>query len=135
MRASLPQTSRATGSLSGATVLQKEWVSRMPITLVAVLFLCTPTAFAANYSGPVLDVRMQNSPSTPGNTRVGILTSATTACATNNWFAYEFADAGVGKTWTAALLAALASGRSVFIGGTGGCDSYGVETIYYIDAL
>jgi len=78
---------------------------------------------------------MQNSPGTPGNTRVGILASATTACATNNWYAYEFADVGVGKTWTAALLAALASGRSVFIAGTGTCDAYGIETIYYIDAV
>jgi hypothetical protein len=105
-------------------------------TLLAILAFYSGSAFATNYSGPVLDVRMQASPSTPGNTRISVLTNVTTGCPqANNWFAFEFADTGVGKTWTAALLAALASGRSVFIGGTGTCDSSGVETVYYIDAV
>jgi hypothetical protein len=105
-------------------------------TILAMLAFNSGTVFATNYSGPVVDVRMPASPNTPGNTRVSVLTNVTTGCAgANNWFAYKFADAGVGKTWTAALLAALASGRSVFIGGTGTCDASGVEAIYYIDAV
>jgi hypothetical protein len=103
--------------------------------VLAMLAFYSGTVFATNYSGPVVDVRMQASLTTPGNTRISVLTNVTTACTVNNWFAYEFADAGVGKTWTAALLAALAGGRPVFIGGTGTCDASGVETVYYIDAV
>jgi hypothetical protein len=105
-------------------------------TVLAILALYSASVFATNYTGPVVDVRVQASPNTPGNTRVSVLTNVTTGCTgANKWFAYEFADTGVGKTWTAAFLAALASGRSVFIGGTGTCDTSGVEAIYYVDAL
>jgi hypothetical protein len=103
--------------------------------VLVILAFYSGSVFATNYSGPVLDVRMQASSTTPGSTRISVLTNVTTGCTQANWFAYEFADTGVGKTWTAAFLAALASGRLVFIGGTGTCDSSGVETIYYVDSV
>ena len=43
--------------------------------------------------------------------------------------------AAMGKAWLASALSALANGRSLTIGGTGACDSFGIETISYIDAL
>jgi hypothetical protein len=53
-------------------------------------------------------------------------------CVHPNWFAFENADSGIGKVWTAALLAAHAAGKTVLITGTGSCDGYGGEGVFFV---
>jgi hypothetical protein len=96
------------------------------------------SAAGSLYNGLVLDVRSAASPSTPGNVRVSIQVAGTTNCTSTglgSWYSYDLPDGAVSKLWAATLIAALHSGRPVNIGGTGNCDPYGIETVYYIDAL
>lgn len=96
----------------------------------------TSSVFASTYTGPVLAVQIQASLITPGTVRIGVQISGSTACANTAWYSAEFPDSsGSGKAWIAALLAAQARGANVTIGGTGTCDGYSVESIYYINAL
>ncbi|MFC1644919.1 hypothetical protein ACFL08_02745 [Patescibacteria group bacterium] len=97
--------------------------------IFAVIFalLMTGTAVASNYEGTVDTMKMQD---INGVTRNSIfLGGVYTPCATGDWFAYDDADTGIGKIWTAALLLAYEQEKTVFIEGSGVCDQYGVESI------
>jgi hypothetical protein len=108
------------------------------LSLILLLVAGAGIAEASTNTSQVLDVRMNPSTATAGNARVSILLSGTTSC-TGGWYAFEYPDSGsgaaMGKAWLASALSALANGRSLTIGGTGACDSFGIETISYIDAL
>ncbi len=91
-------------------------------------------AHASSFTGQVVTVRSAASPTTSGNTRISVQVAGTTSCSLNGWYSYDLPEASVGKVWTAILLAALTSGRSVAISGTGSCDPYGIEFVSYIDA-
>jgi hypothetical protein len=96
-------------------------------------------ASPSTYSGPVVQVKSQPSPSTTGNVRVSIevQTSPNSPCTgfSGIWYSYDLPDGAVAKMWGATLLSALASGRSVAIVGTGTCDAYNIEVVSYIAAL
>jgi hypothetical protein len=109
------------------------------LSLILLLVAGAGIAEASTNTSAVLDVRM-NPSTTVGNARVSILLSGATSCAGGGgWYAFEYPDSGsgaaMGKAWLAGALSALASGRSLTIGGTGACDAFGIETINYIDAL
>jgi hypothetical protein len=107
--------------------------------LMLLLTATSSIGVASTITGTVLDVRVNASTTTPGNVRVGVLIPGTTSCSVDEWYSFEYPDSGAGaatgKVWTSQLLVALASGRSVTVAGTGTCDSFGLETIYYIDSL
>lgn len=111
----------------------------MMVMIASLLGVIVPVASAqttgSNYTGPVLDIRSQPSPTTPGNVRVSIETSGSSVCTDAPWYSYDLPDGPVEKLWSAILLSALVSGRSVHIGGSGTCDAYNIETVSYIDAL
>ena len=93
-------------------------------------------ATASEYVGTLVLARSAASPTTSGNTCVSVqVAGAPSSCGSDYWHSYDLPDASVGKTWTATLLAALATGRTVRIGGSGTCDACGLETLYYMDAL
>jgi hypothetical protein len=94
------------------------------------------SAFASTYTGPVLAIRSAASEITSNTVRFSVHISGSTACTNSGWYSAEFPDAsGTGKVRIATLLAAQARGSNVTIAGTGACDSYYIEKIYYIDGL
>lgn len=105
--------------------------------IVACLgLLFSGTAWSSTYTGQVLSVRTALSPAASGHVRVSIQISGTTSCGNSSWFSFDLPDeSATGKLWAATVLAALHSGRSVTIAGTGQCDPYAIETIYYVDAM
>jgi hypothetical protein len=110
------------------------------LSLILLLVASAGIAEASTNTSQVLDVRLNQSTVTAGNARVSILLSGATSCTGGGgWYAFEYPDSGsgaaMGKAWLASALSALANGRSLTIGGTGACDSFGIETISYIDAL
>ncbi|MFC1645540.1 hypothetical protein ACFL08_06000, partial [Patescibacteria group bacterium] len=97
--------------------------------IIAIFFtlLATSTVIASEYEGTVLTMKSQE---INGVTRNSIfLGDSYTICATSDWFAYDDADTGIGKIWTAKLLVAYGEGKTVKIEGSGVCDQYGVESI------
>jgi hypothetical protein len=88
----------------------------------------------------VVDVRINAAQVQPGYTRVSVRTNGTSSCGGGGWFAFQYAPSDgtsglVGKAWLASVLAALQSGRSVTITGTGTCDFFGIEVVSYLDAI
>ena len=110
---------------------------RIPTLIAAVTLMAAGVAHAAGttYTGAVLDIRTNSSQYTPGNIRVSIQTNTTTSCSNSGWYSYDLPNGSVGNVWTAILLAAIHGGRSVTVSGTGNCDPFGYEIVYYIDAL
>ena len=91
--------------------------------------LLASSAQASIYTGQLVYVKTQPSPTTPGNTRVSIFTNTVTSCPFSGWYAFDLPNSGVGAVWEAALLAALASNSQVVIEGSGNCDAYTTETV------
>lgn len=108
---------------------------------IALLLLASAASFAnaSTLTGQALDVRANASITNPGFARVSIQMSGSTSCAQNGWYAFEYPDSGsgaaIGKVWAESLLSALAHGRQIRMVGNGTCDGFGLETIFYIDAL
>jgi hypothetical protein len=101
---------------------------------VACLAATVPAHAAGLFQGKVTRLLL-NQGTTPARVSidVGAHHSACPAGLGATWMAFENADTGVGKTWTAALLAARAAGWTVTIEGNGTCDQWGIEGISYID--
>ena len=111
-----------------------------PLIGIVLLALVAPSGLcrASNYTGQIVDIRSQPSPTTAGNIRVSIQISGTTNCtATGNgtWYSYDLPDGATSKLWGATLVAALVSARNVGIGGTGTCDAWGIEMVSYMDGM
>ncbi|MFC1645450.1 hypothetical protein ACFL08_05485 [Patescibacteria group bacterium] len=101
-------------------------MKKVILTIIAILSM-TGFAIASEYEGTVLTMKTQ---SINGVTRNSIfLGDSYTFCSTSDWFAYDNADTGIGKIWTASLLVAYEQGKTVKIEGNGVCDQYGVEGI------
>lgn len=92
-------------------------------------------AVASTFTGRVLTIR--SAPSVTGNTRVSVqVIGAPTSCPYAGWYSWDLPDSSTAaKIWSAALLAAIHSERNIGINGTGQCDQYGIETIYFVDAI
>lgn len=105
-------------------------------TLAIIASVFAGAAHATNYTGTLQQVLSQPSPTTTGNTRVGIQTGNTTNCSGNpGWYSFDLPDASVAGMWEATLLAAIAAGKTVTINGTQSCDPYGLEIVASIGAL
>lgn len=106
----------------------------IPAILLMVLgaFVMQQAAFATTVTGSIEAVRF-NSGVTPA--RVSILMRNDTACGNHGWYAYESADAGLGKVTTEGILAAYAQDKPVTVVGTDTCDEFDVEQVGYIDLL
>lgn len=106
-------------------------------TMFAVLFIIAgATAHASVYTGTPGQILSQVSPTTSGNTRVSIATGGTTSCSGYpGWYSFDLPNASVLPTWVATLLAAVVSGKTVNINGSGTCDAYGLEIVASINAL
>jgi hypothetical protein len=98
-------------------------------TLVGLMFV-GQSAFASTFTGVTIAFVSGMSPTGNGLLRVSIqIPSGPTSCGNATWYAYEYNGTGIGGVWTATLLAAQASGRSVLITGTGTCDQFAVEGV------
>ena len=106
------------------------------IALSSLASTTVPIANASTYTGYILGVESQPSPTTSGNVRVSILVSGTTSCTGvgGNWYSYDLPAGPTAGMYGATLLAVFTSGGQVLIGGTGTCDPYGIETVAYIRA-
>jgi hypothetical protein len=116
------------------------WVANSLFLLALAIATYASLANASGVVGQVIIVRSAASAQTPGNTRVSVqIAGAVTSCPYAGWYSYDYPDSGpgsgIGKLWSAKFLAAQASGRSVGVSGTGSCDSYGIETIQFVDAI
>lgn len=98
-----------------------------PLSITAMLM--AEPVMATTYTGSVQTLRFNAGTSAA---RVSIYVGQPTACGAW-WYAFENADSGKGKLWTAALLAAKAQGKTVSISGTGVCDAWNIEGVSYID--
>ncbi|MGH8603395.1 MAG: hypothetical protein ACREXR_11680 [Gammaproteobacteria bacterium] len=65
--------------------------------------------------------------------RVSLRFGTSTDCGADGWYAYEDADSGLGGLWTDAVLEAYTNQKAIKVVGTGLCDTFGVETIEFID--
>jgi hypothetical protein len=95
-----------------------------------VLLAVCGTSDASTFEGVIKKVQIN-----PGTSPVRVsiwVDTHISPCAHQNWYAFENGDTALGKTWTAAVLAAHAAGKTVVTTGTGTCDSYGVETVSVI---
>ena len=102
------------------------------ITFTALSFttmLIAAPVMASTYTGTVQTLRFSTGTSAA---RVSVSSTQATSCG-QQWYGIENADSGVGKIWTAALLAAKGQGKTIVITGTGTCDGWGVEPVNYID--
>jgi len=99
---------------------------------LAALLCLEPMASASTVEGNISIVRMSKGTGA-SRARVSVLMPGTTSCSVKSWYAFEDADAGLGKLWFDALVMALNTGHQVSIIGTGTCDSFGVEQVAFID--
>lgn len=101
------------------------------------VLLAAPMAFASTNTGLIETLRVNTNSNNPnaGSPRVSVklVGNQTTSCPTQGFYAYNNAVNGIGRLRTDALLAAYKSDQPVVIVGTGQCDSFGVETINFID--
>lgn len=98
------------------------------------VLLMTPMAFASTNSGRIQTLRLDNVATGTPRVSIQLTPSQKTSCPLPG-YAYNNAITGIGRLFTDGLLAAYKSGQSVSIQGTGICDQFGIETIYYIDLL
>ncbi len=99
--------------------------------MLVVLFVMPAFANASAFSGKIQTIRINTGTSAA---RVSILVGAHgSPCATSQWFAYENASVDQGGLLTPAFIDAANNGRTVFIQGTGTCDTFAVEKIDYVD--
>jgi hypothetical protein len=96
-----------------------------------------PVAYATTYTGQVTGIQSQPSPTTTGNIRVSIHVTLAAGCSGfgGMWYAYDLPAGPAASMYGAILLAAINTGRSVTVFGSGSCDSYNVETVNAIEAL
>jgi hypothetical protein len=105
--------------------------------LAVVAILLADTAQASNFTGTLVQLQTLPSPTTPGNTRVGIQTGGTNSCTGSgypSWYSFDLPNSGVAQIWQAILLAAISAGKTVAIYGSGTCDAYGIEIVSVISA-
>jgi hypothetical protein len=111
---------------------------KLTLTALACLVAAAaPAAYATTYSGQVTAVQTTPSPTTPGNVRVSIqVTTATTACGGFGgvWYSYDLPAGPTSSIYGAILVAAINTGRSVQIIGSGTCDAWNIETVAAIAA-
>jgi hypothetical protein len=107
-------------------------------TLVAVLCtgLLASTAWASQATGKIAVLRV-GSPDPKMPDRVSVYLdppNTQSSCSVTGWFAFDGATStALGALRTQTLVAAYEAGRPVTIVGTGTCDQFGVEQIYYVD--
>lgn len=102
------------------------------LTLMVALFLSS-SVFASSFTGVVGQVRIAQASS--GITRVSVYTGNTTSCGgVPGWYSFEYAanGSGPGQAWLASVLDAKLTQANFTLVGTGTCDSYGLETVYYM---
>jgi hypothetical protein len=98
--------------------------------------IATSAAHASTFTGQLVQVLAQVSPTTAGNTRVSIQIGTTTSCSGNpGWYSFDMPSSSAGSMWEATLLAAITAGNEVTINGSGTCDPYGLEIVSSIAAL
>ncbi len=99
--------------------------------------ITVPVAYATTYTGQVVGIQTQPSPTTSGNIRVSIQVTLNTGCGGfgGNWYVYDLPAGPAANMWGAILLAALNTERPVIITGCGTCDAWNIETITAIEAL
>lgn len=110
--------------------MKREMKKTAAISFAFVLSAIFKVSSASSFEGIIQQVQIN-----PGASPVRVsifVASHGSPCAMGNWFAYEDGDTGIGKIWTAAVLSAYATGKTVSIVGTNTCDPYSVEKVSYI---
>ena len=99
-------------------------MKRYSFAVAAVLFtfLSGAPTFATETTGTVQEVRVREG---ENGARVAfMLTGTQTSCQAWGFYAFENAETGTGRLWTALLFAAYEQGRTVTVIGSGTCVSY-----------
>jgi hypothetical protein len=112
--------------------------NKLALTAMACAALAiAPVAYSTTYTGQIIGVQSQPSPTTPGNIRVSIQITLVAGCNGfgGQWYSYDLPAGPAANMYGAILLAAINTGRSVVISGSGNCDLYNVETVNAIEAL
>ena len=91
--------------------------------------LMVAPVMASTYTGTVQTLRFSSGATAA---RVSVSSTQVTSCGAG-WYAFENADSGLGKVWTAALMVAKAQGKTIVITGTDVCDAWNIEGVSYID--
>lgn len=101
------------------------------LMLMILIFAAAGPASASTFDGSITEVAIGPSSTQSGYVRVSVLVAAHgSSCGNTLAFAYEYSNTDiVGKTLTAAFMAAKESGQPMHINGTGTCDIYGVEYV------
>jgi hypothetical protein len=125
-------------AMSVAFLKLDHWRTLMKKYLAAAalipLILLSGLAHSSTYTGKVVTIRSQPSPSVSGHVRVSVQVNGTTSCPFGGWYSYDVADGPVGDMWRDQLITAQSRGRTVSIAGTGTCDPFGVESVNFIDS-
>ncbi|MCY1035310.1 hypothetical protein OV207_27940 [Corallococcus sp. BB11-1] len=102
-------------------------------SFLTVLALLPGLAYASEFVGPIgagaEGLRFSAGTASP---RVAVAVAKSTSCQ-GPWYAYENADTGLGRLWTATLTEAQAQGRHVRIVGNGVCDASGAEGVLFVE--
>lgn len=102
------------------------------LTFAAILLFIAEAASASGFEGTIAWYRINAVGPSPA--RMSVLVGAhNSPCAQASWFGYENADTGLGKLWTAMIMQAYLSGKTINIQGTGVCDAFAVEGVDTID--
>jgi hypothetical protein len=97
----------------------------------ALVLTMQSQAEASDFDGRIRGLRLNVGTSVA---RVSIFVGPhNSPCATAEWYAFENAHRDIGALWASYLNSALAANRTVFINGTGQCDTLGVEGVGFID--
>jgi hypothetical protein len=102
-----------------------------------IAVIATSVAHASTFTGQLVQVLEQPSPTTAGNTRISIQAAGAPTNCTGlpSWYSFDMPSSSVGSVWEATLLAAIAQGNAVTINGSGTCDPYGLEIVQSIAAI
>jgi hypothetical protein len=91
----------------------------------ALVLTMQSQAEASDFDGRIRGLRLNVGTSVA---RVSIFVGPhNSPCAAAEWYAFENAHRDIGALWASYLNSALAASRTVFINGTGQCDTSGVE--------
>lgn len=88
-------------------------------------------SFASSFEGVIQEVQFSPGQS-PARVSIRVAPHGAPSTCSALYFAYENADFGIGRIWTAAILAAYANSKTVQLVGTGNCDTYGIEVLYAV---
>ena len=108
-------------------------ISALRLLAAAALVLVTQSpAEASEFTGEIKALRFSAGSQ---SARVSVFAGPHSSPCNGNpeWFAFENANQGVGALWTSALTSALTQNRTIFITGSGACDSFGVEGVNFIE--